>query len=340
MTAMPNPENSTAQKPPLRHKKLLIVLSIILAFFVALVSAFFIMVKIGESKLRNGLVAGEKLETVGDGIDDNAIYHDGKAYYYNENLINILLIGVDKNKDNKKTQGQADALYLISVDTESNKVKIVSISRNTLCEVDVLDVNGEAFGTEEQQICLAYSYGKDDNNSSQNCVKAVSKFLYNTPVNGYYTIHLNSISDIVNLVGGVAVTIPQDANNTKFADKIGQTVTLRGEDALYYLKMRGDSNAPRVERHKEFIKGFISSAKSAVKKDVSLPFKAADRLSKDAVTDINISSMIYLATEALNWNTEFINISGEYGIKDNLEIFTPNEENLKETILNSFYISK
>lgn len=341
MTATPTPENQTPKHTnPIKHKKLIIAVSVIMVFIITLVSAFFIMVKVGEIRLKNSLVAGEKLEATEDNIDENAIYHNNKAYYYNENLINLLLIGVDAEKNNKGSQGQADALYLVSVDTKNSNVKIFSISRNTLCEIDILDIDGNSFSTEERQICLAYSYGKDDANSSQNCVKALSRFLYNIPINGYYTIHQDSISDIVNSVGGVKVTITENEKDSLFSEQIGQTITLRGNDALSYLQTRGDSNGPRVERHTKFIKSFINSAKTAIKKDLSLPFKIANKLSRKAVTDIDISSAVYLATEAIDWKIDFISVNGEYSIKDNLEILTVDDKDLKELVLGNFYIAK
>ncbi len=334
MTAIP--QNN---KKPIKHKKLLIVLLVILAFIITLTFAFFIIVKLGEINLKNSLIANESIPEIEDNLDEDAIHHNGSSYYYNENLINILLIGVDRKPTNVK-RGQADALYLVSVDTESNQVKIVSISRNTLCELDVLSMSGDTFGTENKQICLAFAYGKDDVSSSENCVKAVSKLLYNIPINGYYTIGFDSVSKIVDSVGGVTLTIPMDAQYEELQDRLGQTVKLNGEDALLYLRMRGDSNAPRVERHKQFIKSFISSAKTAIKKDISLPLKTATQLSKETTTNIDISSILYLATEALNWKTEFVNIQGEYSIKNNLEIFTVDEAKLRETVLDNFYIAK
>ncbi|MBQ6848233.1 MAG: LCP family protein [Clostridia bacterium] len=331
---------SETNKKPLKHKKLIIVLVIILASIIALISTFFIMVKLGEIKLKNSLVANENVSEIGDNMDENAIHYNGKSYYYNEHLINILLIGTDNEKIADTGRGQADALYLASVDTKSNQVKIVSISRNTLCELNVLSMTGEAFGTENKQICLAYAYGNDDVSSSENCVKAVSKLLYDIPINGYYTIGFKSISKIVNSVGGVTLTIPDESPYQEFNDRLGKNVKLNGEEALLYLRMRGDSNAPRVERHKQFIKSFVNSAKTATKKDISLPIKMANQLSRDSTTNLDVSSIVYLATEALDWKLSFINIQGEYGIKDNLEIFTVDENKLKETVLDNFYIAK
>lgn len=339
MTATPTPEKPVSKNFFVKHKKLTITLAIILAFIITFAATLFIMVKIGEAKLRENLVAGEKLE-VTDNMDDNAIYHNGKTYYYNENLINILLLGIDADPNQTDTRAQADALYLISADTKNSKVKVFSVSRNTLCEFDVFSDNGTVYGKENAQICLAYAYGSNDINSSENCVKAVSNLLYNIPISGYYTLQLSSISKIVNSVGGVKVLMPSNIAPPEWADKAGQTVTLNGQDALSYLSYRKDSNADRVENHKRFIKSFIDSAKVAVKKDMSLPLKIANTIKKDSTTNIDVSGMMYLATEALDWKLEFVNIEGEYSIRNGQEVYIADEEALKLAVLTNFYIVK
>ena len=337
MTAIPTTDNAPTKKS---KKKLILILSVGLGVVLIAVSAFFITVRIGEMKLRKNLVANENIENTEDGVDDNAVYHNGKAYYYNENLINLLLIGVDRESNSTSKNGQADALYLVSVDTDINKVRIVGISRNTLCEMNVYGSDNKPYGTENAQICLAYAYGSNDVNSSENCAYAVSKLLFDIPINGYYTIYFDSLSKIVNMVGGVRVNVPADTKDPQFADIKGTSAVLDGTKAISFLRMRNDSNAPRVERHKEFISSFINSAKSAVKKDISLPIKIANKLSSESVTNIDVSGMLYLATEALNWETEFINVSGEYSVENEREIFTVDEETLKDTVIDNFYIAE
>ncbi len=334
MTATPTPD-----KKPFKHRKLIIVLSIILVFIITLVSTFFIMVKIGEIRLKKSLVAGESIEDT-DQNQEDIVYHNGKEYIYNENLINLLLIGVDKKEETETVQGQADALYLVSIDDETSKVKIVSISRNTVCDFDVIGIDGNAYDSKHKQICLAYAYANNDVESSENCVKAVSDLLYDIPINGYYTIHLKSIQVLVDAIGGVSVTITENDADTSFYNQIGQTIVLDGDTANSYLGIRGNSNGPRVERHKEFIKGFINSVKGSFSSDLTLPFELANKMKEYSVTDINITSGIYLAARAVNWDIEFVNIKGEYSIEDNLEIFTVDEDELKNTVIDNFYIEK
>ena len=315
----------------------LIVLAIILVFVVAFYSAFLIIVKIGEAKLKKNLLSAESVKTFEDMGDDNEVYYNGKTYVYNENLLNILLLGIDKQDFKKKVQGQADAIYLLSIDLETNKANILAISRNTMTDNSVLSENGEVFGTEYEQICLAYSYGKDDESSSKNCVDAVSNLLYGLPINNYYTLHMKSIAELTDAVGGVEVTIPKDAPSYYFADKLGKKVVLRGDDTIKFLRMRAESNAPRLERHKEFIMSFLSAAKRKTTKDLSFPIKIYNKLLKEAVTNIDSSSAVFLASKASDLSFNILSISGKNGFDGQYETFEADETALKELVLNNFY---
>ena len=119
MTAIPTPDENSKNKPS-KRKKIIIILSLILIFVIVFVSSFFIMVKLGEIRLKNSLASAEKVEVQDTDDSFDVIYHNGKKYKYNNDLINLLLIGVDADNKNKDYQGQADALYLVSVDNKKN----------------------------------------------------------------------------------------------------------------------------------------------------------------------------------------------------------------------------
>lgn len=326
-------ENNNKTKAPLKHKKLIITLSVILSVVLVAVSAFFIVRKLGEDALRREQENAQSDDT----FNDTDVFYNGTAYNYNDKLINILLIGVDREKPDESDSHQADALYLISYDSDTKSVKILAISRNTLTNVDIYDINGNYFSTAKQQICLAYTYGNDDKASSENTVKAVSNLFYGVPINGYYTVFTNSISDIVNAVGGVPITVTEDLTKIDPKMKSGAKVTVTGKNAVSYLQYRGESNAPRLERQKAFISSFIDKARSATLKDFSLPLKMYNKLADNTVTNVTSASAVYLASEVLNANFQVIGIEGETGTDGTYETFTPYEDQLYELLLDVFY---
>lgn len=321
-----------------KHKRLIIILCSILAFLIICVSTFLILIKIGEKRLRDSLSYTDGNLTADNAYGGEAdAYHNGKAYYYNKNLINILVIGVDKEEINDKSDHQADALYLLSIDTVTNKVNVLSVSRNTLADIDVYDRDGEFLDTEKSQICLSYVYGKDDQHSSQLTCKAVSRLLYDIPINNYYTIFMDTIADAVDIVGGVKVTLSEDLTEVSKDWYKGKTVSLNGQNALRFLQYRKESNQPRIARQQQFIKGFVASAKSAIFKDVSLPIKMYNRFSKTSVTNIKATSAVYLATESLKANFKLHSVPGKTGFDGNYETFEVDEEALYEKVLEIFY---
>ncbi len=336
----------TAENKHLRkntHKNLITVFSVLLAVAVLAVSAYFAVLKIGENRLRKKLDPDSaKLPVSGDeSLDEEAdAYYNGVAYNYNDKLVNILIIGVDRQKPGVSKKHQSDALFLVSLDSENKSVNVISISRNTIANVDSYDINGDYFATSKQQLCLAYTYGSDDKQSSELTTKAVSGFLYGIPISGYYTIFMNSLKDIVDSVGGVPVSISENMTAVNPSFKSGADITLTGSNVLTYLRYRGESNAPRLERQKSFIKSFTAQAKKAVLKDLTLPIKMYNKLSSNTVTNVDATSAAYLASEALKAGFDFRGVEGVSGSDGTYETFTADETQLYELLLDVFYIKQ
>ena len=326
----------TAEKNK-RRKTLIIILCVFLAIVIALTSTYFIVLKIGEIRLKKSLTPTDVLLSGEEYGDEADAYYNGVSYSYNKDVVNILIIGIDKEKTQKKSQSQADAIYLVSVDTERKKSNVIAISRNTLADVDVYDMNGEYFATDYKQICFSFAYGKDDNHSSQLTAKAVSKLLYNIPINGYYTIYMDAIGDIVDSVGGISVTMEEDMVYRNSSWKKGQKVLLKGEAARNYLTSRGETNQPRYQRHMDFINKFVSKAKTACLKDLSLPSKMYKKLASRTVTDVEMASAVYLASEAVKASFKIQQIPGKSGNDGTFETFEVDEEKLYKMVLDVFY---
>ena len=147
------------------------VLVIILAI-VAIFQGFRMRGK--EALFRNVAVETENLTEEKQSGDDRAkiaceqgkeVTYQGEKYVYNEDLVSILFLGVDKEAfeeggtvgDGKA--GQADALFLLVLDTKTGKSRLIAISRDTMTDVNVYSDLGNFIGTEKLQLCLAYTYG-------------------------------------------------------------------------------------------------------------------------------------------------------------------------------------
>ncbi len=313
---------------------------VIIAFCViaVLLASAVVVIEVGEARLRQELSFEDDFSSEEAYGDSAEVFHNGQGYVYNENLINILCIGVDKNEISDKRYRQADALYLLSLDTESKKLNILAISRNTLADIDIYDIDNEFLDTDNAQICLSYVYGKDDKHSSMLTSKAVSKFLYDLPINSYYTIFMDGVATVVDSVGGVKIELPIDMSFYDKTWKKGNEITLNGSNVLRYLQYREESNEPRMNRHIGFIKAFISSAKHKFKKDLSLPVDIYKKVAENSVTDIDITQVSYLATEVSDMTINFHSLEGKTGSDGIHETFIADEKSLYETVLKLFYI--
>ncbi len=322
-----------------KTRKIVKIVSIALAAVLTVTGSVFGFVEIGKRRLRESLSFTDNNLTSSQAYGDNAeVFHKGQGYVYNDNLINILCIGVDKQDKNEKRSRQADALYLLSLDTQKNQLNILAISRNTLADIDIYDVNNEFLDTDNAQICLSYAYGKDDKNSSLLTCKAVSKFLYDVPINSYYTIYMDGVTKVVDSVGGVKVTLAEDLSACDKNWQKGKQITLKSGNVLKYLQYREESNEPRMQRHIGFIKEFVNSAKATLKKDISLPVDLYKKISKNSVTDIDVSEITYLITEISKAKVDFHSVKGKTGSDGIHETFIADDEALFETVLNLFYI--
>ena len=226
------------------------VLVIILAI-VALFQGFRMRGK--EALFRNVAVETEKLPEEKQSGDDRAkiaceqgkeVTYQGEKYVYNEDLVSILFLGVDKKAfeeggtagDGKA--GQADALFLLVLDTKTGKSRLIAISRDTMTDVNVYSDLGNFIGTEKLQLCLAYTYGDGKEKSCENTVRAVSRLFYRMPVAAYAALDLDAIAVLTDAVGGVEVTVTKDLTIQDPSLKEGERKVLTGEQAQWYVRSR------------------------------------------------------------------------------------------------------
>ena len=134
----------------------------------------------GRSSLRNGGSAPTVTPGGTEQLDSYTVLHDGKYYRYK------LLIGVDS--DNKPaaplpygSDNQADVILVAALDTDANKMTLISVSRDTMCDIGVPDDTGEISGVAHTQLALSFSNGDGLYESCRLCQEAVSQLFYGLP---------------------------------------------------------------------------------------------------------------------------------------------------------------
>lgn len=283
--------------------------------------------------------------------DGETVVYKGKKYRYNENITSILCMGVDNDEAATEetvigSAGQADMLMLAVLDTESGKVSLWNISRDSMTEVDVYNTDGEYVRTETMQACLAFGYGDGKESSCENTVLAVSRLLYGMPIQSYAMININAIFPLNDAVGGVEVTIhEEDILPSNF--KAGTTVLLKGKDVEKYVRFRNtafvDSNNNRMARQRQYMMNFIQKALQMTKEDLTTPVKIFQIALQegDMTTNLNISKVAYLTKilAKLNFTEDsFHTVPGEVIAGEKYAEYHVDDEALYEMIINTFYV--
>ena len=193
--------------------------------------------------------------------------------------------------------------------------------------------------TIRQQIALAHAYGNGREQSCENNVKAVSMMLDDQPIDGYFSLNMGGIGVLVDLIGGVTLTITSDFSAVDPSLVEGETVTLDGEQALAYVRSRKDvddqTNLARMERQRQFLKAFEEQIQGM---SPDFAVTAYEELSNYVITDIASGRAVDVADRLKRYTgLPLLTIDGENTVEDGYWAYNLNEDSLEQTILQLFY---
>ena len=80
--------------------------------------------------------------------------------------------------ETQKDAGQADALFLVSLDRAEQKLQILTIPRDTMAQIETFNPGGKSLGMTEDHINLQYAFGDGKTKSCELMKTAVSNLLY------------------------------------------------------------------------------------------------------------------------------------------------------------------
>lgn len=235
-------------------------------------------------------------------------YKDAE-YPIKKHLQTILLIGTD-NQDayEERTDGfpdyysytQADFLMLLALDPEANEAQIIQLNRDTMTDVPWLDIFGKYGGTEYKQLCLAFNYGDGGATSCRNTMDAVSRLLFDAPIQSYIQVPVSVIPVLNDLVGGVPVTMTEDLTILDPSFVKGTTIRLNGSQAEKYVRARmeleDDTNIARMNRQRQYLDSFQKCAREALNTDSEFVVKLLEKLGEYMQTDLTGQQLSDLIT--------------------------------------------
>lgn len=281
------------------------------------------------------------------------ITYNGHRYEFNKNIVSIAFMGVDQREllDNTETSfvGCADADIVVTIDTKTGAAKIIAIPRDTMVDVDQYSSNNVFLKTSNVQLCLAYAYGDGKTKSCTNITKAMSRILYNVPIQKYIALDLDGIAPLNDAMGGVTVNSIYDIPS--FGIKNGEKVKLKGDMAEAYVRSRDmdtiNASLHRTERQVQYVKAFINQLIPAVRKDVTIVSQLYETSQKYSQTNLSLNNVTYLASLLLEKGVRDYDVYTIQGsMKESKESpfpdtvyaeFTPDEDNLMQTVLDVYY---
>ncbi len=268
-------------------KGIFIFLTIAVVVLSLMIGMFF------AARLLLGLYGGGSASAVDKNADTVAEENDDVRF-------NVLVMGKDK------TSGLCDMIMLASYNMTTKRACVVQIPRDTYASYTAesykkLNGAANALGG-EREFC--------DFLAEALCVK----------IDKYVTVDLDAVGKVVDLIGGVEVDIPFDMNyrdpsqGLSIQLKKGKTV-LDGEMAQQFVRYRSgyaEGDLGRMDAQKIFLAAFMSKLKSSAS---LLRIKEIfGAVSKDIRTDISMSDIVILATQAFSVASErvtFVTLAGE-----------------------------
>ena len=242
-------------------------------------------------------------QTQSEKWQEGVISYKGQEYLYNSDIKTYLMMGVDVDDPVKKTEdytqgGQADALFLLVVNNKTQELKVVSINRNTITEIELCDKSGYDMGPLDAQICLQHAFGDGMRLSCTRTVDVVAKLFGNIPISGYFAMNMGAIPQMNDAIGGVTVKALQSVS---FPDagvdiKKGETRTLNGTEAYYYLHGRDtkkyDSATDRLHREEQYIVAYMDQLKKISAGDTTKVTVVYDSIADYMVSSVDFASLI------------------------------------------------
>ncbi len=224
-------------------------------------------------ELRNEGDLSSILKSWGDNTTENSLMKS-------ENVINVLLIGLDASESN------ADAIILASLNKETKKIHLTSFFRDSYTYIKTDS------GAKYAKINACYANGGADK-----LIETLQNN-YKIKIDYYVSVNFDSFSKIVDILGGIRLDVqPYEARAV--GCQSGEDVLLNGEQALTFCRIRytdADADVSRTRRQRQFINAIIDEVKDVKITEISPLLNTVIKYIK---TDCGVTKIISLGTQAL-----------------------------------------
>lgn len=276
--------------------------------------------------------------------------YKGKSYRKNENIKTILFVGVDQYSEGQwddydnaaqgviGNSGRADTIILFVLNDETQTTKMILISRDTMTEVDVYDKTGNYAFSTQNHLNMQYSYGDSPSKSLFLMKRTVGDLMYGIRIDGALSLTMDGISKIVDLLGGIPLTMAEDYSYIDERYTEGATVTLDGKEMEHFIRYRDTdafaSNEKRIARQS----WLIGEVFQYLKKTGLMTF-IEDIMDKDPdYIEADIDGELLKKLSKYQIESEKYRLPGENVQGEQYDEFHVDEEALQDLIVSLLYV--
>ena len=332
----------------IRQRKICMLLIIILIIVLSVLGGgYYLLSQKNASSPQNGGQNSDSRNQTDLSQNSDIVEYKGETYKYNDHLSNYLFLGIDTREtvDTYQSQvdaGQADAIFLVSMDRATEKIKVLFIPRDSMTRIEVFNPYGQSLGETTDHLNIQYAFGDGKEKSCELMKTAVSDMLDGLPIQGYCSMNMDGISVITDFVGGIQLTIPDDSLadvNPEY--KKGAVVDITGETAEQFVRYRDidktQSALVRQERQKTFLQALVQKAQEKAGEDAGFVTGLYDSVKSYTVTNMGNDIFAKLLAASQNGITDTETVPGEGTHGENFDEYHIDEDSLSDLIISMFY---
>ena len=336
-------------KLPNKQKLLLgigTVLGVLILVVVGILIAVCVIIQDGKTSLAQ-TASVERItpdEEAFSSDDGKTVEYNNTRYLLNENMVSLCILGFDRETVSTEGEGagQADVVIVATLNIDTNEMKLISVPRESMVEVNEYRPDGTYTGSATMALCLAYAFGDGSHTSCENTTQALSKALHGIAIPSDLALDLSGITPLNNAVGGVELTALETIPESSITKD--QDILLLGEDARRYVQWRDESvlESPlhRQARQTQYVKAFAAQLPSKVVTNPSLFLELYNVVKDHSVTNLDMNELAYLVSALATQDAsalDVITLEGEMRHGESYGEFYLDEKSVYEAILATYY---
>lgn len=243
----------------------------------------------------------------------------------NDGLVNILLIGQDRQEGEDRQR--SDAMILCSFNPETNKMSIISFLRDLYVQIP---------GREDNRLNAAYAFGGFE------LLKETLGLNFGITVDGCLESDFSGFEKIIDTIGGVEIELTEEEASIVGGGATEGLCTLNGKQALIYARIRKiDSDFQRTERQRKIMNSVFEKAKTYSLTELAMFFsEILPLMSTDMNDDEIMTFALTLASSFQNLEIQSYSIPSQGNYKNEtirgMAVLVPDLYEIKKLIFEEF----